>query len=490
MSERPLDRVLRLARHEMLPLVVGRVLIGLAGFASLRVLTGVMPPELYGRYALVLGYVGFVAALFVNPFAQAMNRFVHEAGQNGTMRAFLVWGLRTTSLLALVGALGIPFFLAFYVESDANLVLLGLLLFVTLLGANLRDRQLGLFNTFRWRKRYVALATSDAWTKTLAVAAAVMLWGPTLASALLGMTVGTWLLALAGLPWLVELARHRPESPPPETKFEAAPLVRYALPLFGVNALSWLLSSSDRYVVAAVLDEAEVGRYVASCQVALIGPTLLTSAFFPMFTPLLYQRMATHPNEPLKLDRYALAITALSLFVGGLVVADLDATFGILVSRGDYFTGDSVVPFVLLGQLAYALHQVAEHEAHFQKRTQGLIVANGLAALVSLGTNLLLAPRLGIMGAALATLATYTALFTATVFIYRPSIAKQTWARIGAMLAGAFLAIVALRIVIPHDWPLWTRAVARWVLWSLFAGAFASAFLRKGLARLRYTASA
>jgi len=164
MNERPLDRLIRLGKSEMLPLLVGRVLMGLAAFASVRVLTAVMPPELYGRYALVVGYVGFVAALLVNPVAQAMNRFVQEAGQTGTMRPFLVWGLRTTSLLVLVGALGIPFFIDFYVESDANPVLLGIVLSATLFGANLRDRQLGLFNTFRWRKRYVTLATADAWT--------------------------------------------------------------------------------------------------------------------------------------------------------------------------------------------------------------------------------------------------------------------------------------------------------------------------------------
>jgi len=489
MSERPFERVLRLARHEMLPLMVGRVLMGLAAFASVRVLTAVMPPELYGRYALVVGYVGFVAALFVNPLAQAMNRFLHEAAQAGTMRLFLVWGMGSTSLLALVGALGVPIFLALYVGSDASLGLIGLLLVATLLGANLRDRQLGLFNTFRWRKRYVALATADAWAKTLAVAAAVTLWGPSLSSALLGMAAGTWLLALAGLPWLVELSHHRPESVAPEAAFETKTMVRYALPLFGVNALSWLLASSDRYVIAGVLDEAELGRYVASAQVAMVGPSLLTSAFFPMFTPILYQRMATHPNEPLKLDRYALAITALSLFLGGLVVADLDATFGILVSRGDYFTGDSVVPFVLLGQLAYALHQIAEHEAHFRKRTKGLIVANGLAAFVSLSANFLLAPRLGIMGAGLAAFATYSALLGATVRIYRPSIAKKTWARIGAMTCATVVAIVALRTVVPQEWPLWLRAIARWGLWTSFASALAWVFFRKGLARLRTATS-
>lgn len=490
MNERPLDRLLRLARHEMLPLVVGRILMGLAAFASVRVLTAVMPPELYGRYALVVGYLGFIAALLVNPLAQAMNRFVHEAAQAGSMRPFLVWGMGSTSLMALVGALGVPLFLAHYGEADSRVGMLGLLMVATLLGANLRDRQLGIFNTFRWRKRYVTLAAADAWTRTLAVAAAVAIWGPSLSSALLGMAAGTCLLAVAGLPWLFELSRHRPASVATDSSFDAKTMARYALPLFGVNALSWLLASSDRYVIAGVLDEAELGRYVASAQLALIGPSLMTSAFFPMFTPILYQRMATHPDEALKLDRYAVAITALSLFLGGLVVVDLEATFGILVSRRDYFTGDAVVPFVLLGQLAYALHQLAEHEAHFQKRTKGLIAANGLAAIVSLSANFLLAPRLGIMGAGLAAFATYAALLGATVRIYRPSITRTTWARIGAMTCASVLAILALRFVVPQDWPLWMRAVGRWGLWTLLVASTAWVILRKRLAALRIRMSA
>lgn len=456
---------------EMWTLLVGRALTGLAGFVGVRILTAVMAPDLYGRYALVLGYLGLVSGMLVNPLAQAMNRFVHEAAQTGAIRMFLVRGLRATSAMALLGGLGIPLFFGFYLCDEVHKTAIGGLIALTLLGANLRDRQLGMFNTFRWRKRFVILAAADAWMKTLSVAAMIWLFGASLLPTMLGMTFGTWTLALAGLPWLLQLSRYQPPDQTSAQAIQRGAFTRYALPLFGVNLLSWILASSDRYVIAGILGEADLGRYVASAQVAQAAPSLLASTFFPTFTPILFQRMATHPNEPLRLDRYALGIATLSLFFGGLLLVDVDSAFRILISRGEYQTGDSVVPFVLLGQFCYALHQVVEHEAYFQRRTGRLIVANGTAAAVGLSANLWLVPTLGVMGAAIAACATYASLLGATIWLYRPRVAKETWARIALIVLGAAAAIIAVRSMVPQEWAGWVRAPARWGLFALmFAG--------------------
>lgn len=461
-----------LARREMLPLLLGRASIGLAAFVGMRVLTSVMSPALYGRYALIIGFMGLTAALLVNPIAQTMNRFVHEAALAGQIRAFLGRGLRATTLMAALGGLFVPVFIHFYLHEEANTGAIGILIALTLVGANLRDRQLGLFNTFRWRGRYVTLASLDAWAKTLAIALAISLLGSSLFAVMLGIAVGTFGLAFAGLPWLLELSRHRPPSDEPRAPaFQPSSATRYALPLFGVNLLSWLVATSDRYVIASILGENELGRYVASAQVAQAIPALLATIFFPMFTPILYERMAARPNEPLRLDEYALAISALILFFGGLLLVDLDFAFGLLVVREEFRTADMVVPFVLLGQLFYALHQVAEHEAFFQKSTGRLIFANGAAALVTLALNAFLAPRLGLMGAGMAAMCTYAALLGATVWMYRPVIAKKTWARIAVMMLGAGVSVALLRTIVPSDWPAWLRAPSRWGLFALaFAG--------------------
>lgn len=460
-------------RGEMLPLLFGRVAMGLAAFVSVRILTSVMSPELYGRYALTVGYLGFVAALLVNPIAQAMNRFLHEAARAGAMRLFLVQGLRSTTRMSLLGALGLPIFVALYLREDEALWLNGALIALILVGANLRDRQLGLFNNFRWRGRYVTLASLDAWMKTLAIAASILWLGPSLSSALMGMAFGTWLLALAGLPWLVELSRQRPpeDEPPAPLAFEPAKVTQYALPLFGVNLLSWLVATSDRYVIAGVLGDADLGRFVASAQVAQAAPIVLAGVFFPMFTPILFQRMANEPGAPLHLDRYALGVAALSLSLGGLLMADLDCAFRILVSRDEYRTGDAIVPFVFFGQVCYMLHQVAEHEAYRQKRTGRLVFANGAAALVGVTTNLALSSWLGIMGAGIAASATYATLLAGTLWLYRPSITKKSWLRIGSMLLVAIGVVVLARLLVPNEWPIWLRAPSRWALFAaLFGG--------------------
>lgn len=470
-------------RGEMLPLLFGRIAMGLAAFVSVRILTSVMSPELYGRYALSIGYLGFVAALLVNPIAQAMNRFLHEAARAGAMRLFLVQGLRSTTSMALLGALGLPLFVTLYLREEPSLWLNGGLIALILIGANLRDRQLGLFNNFRWRGRYVTLASLDAWTKALAIAAAILWLGPSLMSALIGLSLGTWLIALAGLPWLIELSRHRPPEDDTANRpaFEPAKVTKYALPLFGVNLLGWLVATSDRYVIAGVLGDAELGRFVASAQVALAAPVVLAGVFFPMFTPILFQKMAESPGEPLHLDRYALGVAALALTLGGLLMSDVDCAFRILVSRNEYRTGDSIVPFVFFGQFCYMLHQVAEHEAYRQKRTGRLVFANGAAALVGVTTNLVLSSWLGIMGAAIAATATYATLLSTTLWLYRPSIMMKSWLRIGLMTIAAALLVVLARVLVPGDWPVWLRAPSRWTLFGMLFGAGMWATLKNEL---------
>lgn len=469
----------------MLPLLIGRVLIGLAGFASVRILTSAMSPELYGQYGLIVAYFGLVTGFLVNPFAQTMSRFLHDAKNAGRLRELLSRGFGATTLMALLGILGIPAFLALYLNQEANLWALGLLMAMTLLGANLRDRQLGVFNTIRWQGRYITLATIDAWFKTLAVALAIWLLGSSLLPAILGLTVGTWLLALLGLPWLLELARQRPSDNPQPASFELRAMTRFALPLFGVNLLNYIVATSDRYVIAGVLNEAELGRYVASTQVALIGPSLLSAIFFPIFRPILFQRMANHPKDPLHLDNYALAITSLNCLFGGMLMADVDTAFGFLVSRSEYRTGDLVVPFVLIGQAFYALHQLTVHEAYFQKRPERLILANGAAAIVSLGVNLALSPILGVMGAAIAGSMSYATLLFATTWLYRPSITTRTWAEMAFITAVTVAIVVLVRALIPMDWPVWKRAPARWTLFALAFIAAGWPQFKRQLAALR-----
>ncbi len=453
------------ASREAAVLLLGRGFGAIAAFVGIRALTGVMDPELYGRYALVNAFIALVSGFLIGPVAQAMNRFLHDAAQAGAIRPLLRHGIGVTSALAVAGGVAaVPFVLLCFRGLRGGLAV-ALLVAATLLFGSLRERQLGCFNTFRWRGRYVVLSTLDAWARVAAVVAGVLLVGG-LAGATAGLALSAMLVAFLGLPWLRELAR-QPGQPGSNGAFDARALYRFAGPMFLVNLLSWTIASSDRYVVGALQGDEVLGRYVAGCQLASAAPSVVVAAFFPILTPILYEHMARHPDKPMPLDRYLLAVTALSALFAGAVAADIDGASRVLLSSRRFDTGDAVIPWVSVGLLLLSMQQVIEHQAYFTKRTTRLVFVHSTAAVTNVALNVSLSPILGITAPALATAVTYLVLLGGTVLAYRPSVGAATWMRAATLVIAAAMLAVLARAIVPADWTAQVRAPLRWTLFCV-----------------------
>lgn len=462
------------ASREAVLLLAGRAAVALASFAGVRILTSVMLPDLYGRYALLNAFVALVSGFLLAPIGQGMNRFVHEAAQTGAMPLLLRHGIGATSLLGLLGGVAaVPFAMIYFKDVQPTWLVVALLC-ATLLAGNLRDRQMGAFNTYRWRGRYVILATADAWARVLLVAGGVVLLKDIM-GAVVGIAVAAIGLAIVGLPWLRELAvtTGGAASASAGAGFDPRAMYRFAGPMFLVNLLAWTVTTSDRYVVSAMQGEEVLGRYVAGCQVASAASSLVVAAFFPIFTPILYQHMAERPNEPMRLDAYLLGLTALGSATAGLLVADVDGVSRLIVSRRQFDTGDAVIPWVAAGLILFSMQQIVEHQAYLTKRTKSLIFVHLSAAVANVIANVALAGLLGVAAPAIATFATYLLLLCITVYAYRPAISITSWLRVAALLAATSALVVMARLVVPESMPVLLRAPLRWALFGAGYGVVA-----------------
>jgi O-antigen/teichoic acid export membrane protein len=457
------DLASRRASREAVLVLGGRAAVALAIFAETRILTSVMLTDLYGRYGLLNAFVALVTSFLISPIGQSMNRFVHEAARSGDMRALLRHGIGATSLVGLLGVVAIlPFALTRFKDVHPTW-LVAALLGTALLAGNLRDRAMGAFNTYRWRGRYAVLATADAWARMLCVAGGVVLIGGLL-GAMVGLAVSAILLALAGLPWLRELAATRGDAAPAGAAFDARAMYRFARPMFLVNLLAWTVTTSDRYIVAAMQGDDALGRYVAGCKVAAAAPTIVGAVFFPVFTPILYQHMAERPDEPMRLDPYLIGLSALGSAIAGLVVVDVDGVSRLLFSKRQFDTGDAVIPWVAAGLILLSMQQIAEHQAYLIKKTKSLIFVHLSAAVANVAANVALARWLGISAPAVATFATYLLLLVVTVRVYQPSISVSSWLRVAALLAATGALVLAARAIVPGSVSVVLRAPLRWAL--------------------------
>jgi O-antigen/teichoic acid export membrane protein len=101
-----------------------------------------------------------------------------------------------------------------------------------------------------------------------------------------------------------------------------------------------------------------------------------------------------------------------------------------------FWSGLPVVPVVTLGYLFNGLYFVMLAPLMLDKRTVAVSAATWAGALVNLALNWLLIPRLGMMGAAWATLAAYAAMAAAVWALGRASRpVPYEWKRL-ALLAG------------------------------------------------------
>jgi O-antigen/teichoic acid export membrane protein len=78
-----------------------------------------------------------------------------------------------------------------------------------------------------------------------------------------------------------------------------------------------------------------------------------------------------------------------------------------LLFVGDYVRGYIVSPYLFLSPLVMLLLQVATNQLMVVKRTSPNVLVLGVGAVVDVALNLVLIPRLGIEGAAIATLSAY-----------------------------------------------------------------------------------
>ncbi|MCS6625440.1 lipopolysaccharide biosynthesis protein [Roseibacterium beibuensis] len=207
--------------------------------------------------------------------------------------------------------------------------------------------------------------------------------------------------------------------------FEPARVRGYALygyPIAASLALTVVLASTDRFLLAAFMDEAAVGAYHAGYSIANRTLDVL----------FLWLGSAGQPALVMALERGGLdrlkgaAREQLSTFL----LIGLPAAAGVaLVARplAEVLIGEelrvaaaSVTPWIALSALLYGLTAYYFGQAFtLGKKTKHLLVAMAIPAGLNVVLNLILVPRFGLMGAAWATAASFAIGLLATQIIGR-----------------------------------------------------------------------
>lgn len=191
-------------------------------------------------------------------------------------------------------------------------------------------------------------------------------------------------------------------------------MLRLALPLVPGIAAYWLFASCDRVMISRLLGIGEAGVYSIGSKLGQASQ-LIYAAFNAGWQYFAFSTMKERGQVQSNsmLFEYMCAISlCCSMFVFALCKPIYQLLF-----VGDYVRGYIVSPYLFLSPLVMLLLQVATNQLMVVKRTSPNVLVLGVGAVVDVALNLVLIPRLGIEGAAIATLSAYVVSLVVCVMV-------------------------------------------------------------------------
>lgn len=370
-------------------------------FLALSIYSHLLTPGEYGQYALVVAAISLANSVLFWWIQLAIRRYLpREVGQGEVLLSTLV-----SAYLLLVGVTGL-FGCAIYVTIDLQpwrgfipIALVALWvqawheITLQLVSSRLRPLRYGLISIVR---SLFALGISVLLLRA-DLAAQALLWG-----LVLGALLST--LALARAEWhgvqlrLVNRRRLR-ES------------LRYGLPLSAVFIFEFVVSTSDRFVLAWLIDDKATGLYSAGYDLAKYSLGALMAMVYLAANPLVVRTFEKEGATAAKalLERYGLLLLAVSAptTVGIAILANNIS----IVVLGDAFSSSAgrLMPWIAVAALLVGA-KTFYYDLAFQlgERTIGQVGVMVAAAVLNFLLNIAWIPSYGIQGAAWAAVAAYS----------------------------------------------------------------------------------
>lgn len=221
-------------------------------------------------------------------------------------------------------------------------------------------------------------------------------------------------------------------------------LLKIAVPLMPNFLIYWIFNSCDRLMIGKLIGNSFTGIYGVGARIASVSQLIYT-AFAGGWQYFAFSTM----NEKDQVKSNSLVfeyLGVISFSVSLLVCVFAHAAFTILFP-GEYEAGYIVVPYLFLAPLMQMLYQVICNQFLVIKKTWPNMIILGGGAVLNIFLNLLLIPRIGIEGAAIATLAGYV---------------------VSVIIAGVWLYKIELFVVEPRLFIVAGTSVAYFLIWRFF----------------------
>ena len=415
---------------------------GLVGFGSVVVFTRLLTPDAYGQYMLVLTASALISTLIFTWLDAAVARYHARASARGRLGGHLFTALTLFAMIAapvaiLGGLLLLALDLPPALKTASAYALAYLLLRAGVMIALETRRAAG----EAWR--YSALETFSLAGGFAFGAALTLFTDLGSAGPLAGLALASGLALVFDLPALARKAKRDRAHNARITAFFA-----YGGPIAFSLIFEQLLTSGDRFLIAAYLGEAATGAYAAGYALADRSLSIVFLWLGMTTGPLLISALE-HDGRKAAQD-VARRTGALMGAIGfpaaaGLALVSPDLA-RLMIGEELAESAASIVPLIALSGLMNGIMTHYFHTAYtLGRRTGSMAFIMTGSAVLNLALNALLIPLLGLYGAAWATVAAYAIALVACAIhgrsIFPMPIPLREWSKAALATAGMAVAL-------------------------------------------------
>ncbi|MDO9512162.1 MAG: oligosaccharide flippase family protein [Bacteroidales bacterium] len=389
---------IRSAATQTLVYSIGNLAAKLTGFILLPLYTSHLSIAEYGTLGLLETLGQFLAATLAISLPTALLRWIStEKDENKRKSIVFTTLISLFTILVLFNSIAIPlrnyFSLLLFERTD-----FGLYISLLFLSMSFDVLNLVVLNLIRFHEKpglYIIINTVK-----LALILGLNIYfiaglGMGVEGVILGQLIGSVALNVISMVFLFRNMLPRFNR----TAFKE--MIRYGFPLIFTNVSALILALGDRFIIEEFLGLDDLGLYTMGYRIAGFINVFILQSFQLGFLPIAYKMF--EEKDARRFFSKVLTYFVLLLLIAALFLS-LFAREAIMLfspNNHSYWAAYAVVPLISLSFVFKGMQYYFSLGLHYAKQTGYNAMIVMVSAVVSLGLNFLLIPRIGIIGSAI-----------------------------------------------------------------------------------------
>lgn len=418
------ERFSRLSK-EAFWIAFGQVMALVGALVGVRLLTGLLSPEEYGNLALGMTLAVLVNQIIFGPLSNGITRFYAPSFEQGDLSGYLNSVRRLVFLASEITIFILVFIVVILLgvgRTEWIFISTASIIFAAFSGCN--SVISGIQNAARQRSIVALHQGLDSWLKFL-IAAGLLIWlGATSSIAMIGYAIGGAFVLISQYLFLRKIFTNHVTSKANEKKWQDK-IWRFSWPFAAYGIFTWSQLASDRWALQLFSSTQNVGLYALLYQLGYYPMSLATGMVGQFLSPIFYQRAGDATDNQRNADvkklvwrfaAFAIILTIIAFLIALFFHAQI---FRIFVGE-KYAIVSNLLPWMLLAGGIFAAGQILTTNLMINLKTQTMMVAKIVTALLGIVFNFIGAYWFGIIGIVIA-----TNLFSLLYFIWMVVISKS-----------------------------------------------------------------